>query len=153
MGTIQKTAHFTQTGFFGYVSFHATHFKGYLAFTDAYFEKTSDFRLARFEGPVTFGAIFKNESPLFIDSDDKIKSAAYFSYNVDKKKYNFFVAADSPYKIKLGSATLDGKTFRIPLGTVVFNPDSWNEKDRKYKESEPAEPLDESDEAEENKTE
>ena len=128
----KKTAHFTQTGFFGYASFHATHFKGDLAFTDAYFEKTSDFRLARFEGPVTFGAIFKNESPLFVDSDDKIKSAACFSYNVDKKKYNFFVAADSPYKIKLGSAMLGDKIFRIPLRTVLFDPDSWDEKTKEY---------------------
>lgn len=147
------SAYFSQTGFLDYTSFHATHFKGDSGFTDACFEKTVDFRLARFEGPAIFGAIFKNKSPLFVDPDDKIKSAAYFSYNVDKNKYDFSVATDSPHKIKLGSATLDGKPLKIPVGTVLFNPDSWNEKDRKYKESEPAKPLDESDEAQENKTE
>lgn len=128
----KESAYFSQAGFLGHTSFHATHFKGDLGFTDTYFEKTADFRLARFEGPATFGAIFKNKSPLFVGPDDKIKSAAYFSYNVDKKKYNFFVAADSPHKIKLGSATLGDKTFRIPLRTVLFDPDSWDEKTKEY---------------------
>lgn len=149
----KKTAHFNQSGFFSHTSFHATNFKGELGFTDAYFEKTANFRLARFEGPVNFSAFFKNESPSFVDSDGKIKSVAYFSYNVDKKKYNFFAITDSPHKIKLGKAELKGKKFRIPVGTRLFDPDSWNEKDRKYTESDPAEPVDESDEAEEDKTE
>lgn len=149
----KKTAHFNQSGFFSHTSFHATNFKGELGFTDAYFEKTANFRLARFEGPVNFSAFFKNESPSFVDSDGKIKSVAYFSYNVDKKKYNFFAITDSPHKIKLGKAELKGKKFRIPVGTRLFDPDSWNETDRKYTESDPAEPVDESDEAEEDKTE
>ena len=126
----KKFAHFEQAGFFGRTSFHATHFKGDLGFIDAYFEKTADFRLARFEGPATFSAFFKNKAPLFVDPDDKFESTAYFSYKVDKNKYNFFVITDSPHKINRGEAELDG--------TVLIDPDSG-------RTSGPAKPIEESD--------
>ena len=134
----KKFAHFEQAGFFGHTSFHATHFKGDLGFIDAYFEKTVDFRLARFEGPATFSAFFKNKAPLFVDPDDKFESAAYFSYKVDKNKYNFFVITDSPHKINRGEAELDGIKRQIPVGAVLFDPDSG-------RTSGPAKPIEESD--------
>ena len=134
----KKFAHFEQAGFFGRTSFHATHFKGDLGFIDAYFEKTVDFRLARFEGPATFSAFFKNKAPLFVDPDDKFESAAYFSYKVDKNKYNFFVITDSPHKINRGEAELDGIKRQIPVGAVLFDPDSG-------RTSGPAKPIEESD--------
>lgn len=134
----KKFAHFEQAGFFGRTSFHATHFKGDLGFIDAYFEKTADFRLARFEGPATFSAFFKNKAPLFVDPDDKFESAAYFSYKVDKNKYNFFVITDSPHKINRGEAELDGIKRQIPVGAVLFDPDSG-------RTSGPAKPIEESD--------
>lgn len=134
----KKFAHFEQAGFFGRTSFHATHFKGDLGFIDAYFEKTVDFRLARFEGPATFSAFFKNKAPLFVDPDDKFESAAYFSYKVDKNKYNFFVITDSPHKINRGEAELDGIERQIPVGTVLFDPSSGET-------SAPAKPREDSD--------
>lgn len=134
----KKFAHFEQAGFFGRTSFHATHFKGDLGFIDAYFEKTVDFSLARFEGPATFSAFFKNKAPLFVDPDDKFESAAYFSYKVDKNKYNFFVITDSPHKINRGEAELDGIKRQIPVGAVLFDPDSG-------RTSGPAKPIEESD--------
>lgn len=134
----KKFAHFEQAGFFGRTSFHATHFKGDLGFIDAYFEKTVDFRLVRFEGPATFSAFFKNKAPLFVDPDDKFESAAYFSYKVDKNKYNFFVITDSPHKINRGEAELDGIKRQIPVGAVLFDPDSG-------RTSGPAKPIEESD--------
>ena len=97
-----------------------------------------DFRLARFEGPATFSAFFKNKAPLFVDPDDKFESAAYFSYKVDKNKYNFFVITDSPHKINRGEAELDGIKRQIPVGAVLFDPDSG-------RTSGPAKPIEESD--------
>lgn len=144
----KKFAHFEQAGFFGRTSFHATHFKGDLGFIDAYFENTADFRLARFEGPATFSAFFKNKAPLFVDPDDKFESAAYFSYKVDKNKYNFFVITDSPHKINRGEAELEGEEFIIPVGTRLFDPGSWN-KEKYTRVSDPAEPLENSDTEEE----
>ena len=42
----------------------------------------------------------------------------------------------------------------IPLGAVLFDPDSWDEEKQEYTRiSDPAEPLDKSDEVEENKSE
>ena len=144
----KKFAHFEQAGFFGRTSFHATHFKGYLGFIDAYFENTADFRLARFEGPANFSAFFKNKAPLFVDPDDKFESEAYFSYKVDKNKYNFFVITDSPHKINRGEAELEGEEFIIPVGTRLFDPGSWN-KEKYTRVSDPAEPLENSDTEEE----
>lgn len=144
----KKFAHFEQAGFFGRTSFHATHFKGYLGFIDAYFENTADFRLARFEGPANFSAFFKNKAPLFVDPDDKFESEAYFSYKVNKNKYNFFVITDSPHKINRGEAELEGEEFIIPVGTRLFDPGSWN-KEKYTRVSDPAEPLENSDTEEE----
>ena len=136
--TFTGDAYFIGTTFNGGTRFEGTTFSRYIYFQDA-----------TFSGEMTLrGSYFEKYAPTFAEGSD----SARFSDLVNWTDSNFAVRSDSQ-PIELGSATLDGKTFRIPLGTVVFDPDSWNEKDRKYKESEPAEPLDESDEVEEDKTE
>lgn len=136
--TFTGDAYFIGTTFNGGTRFEGTTFSRYIYFQDA-----------TFSGEMTLrGSYFEKYAPTFAEGSD----SARFSDQVNWTDSNFAVRSDSQ-PIELGSATLDGKTFRIPLGTVVFDPDSWNEKDRKYKESEPADPLDESDEVEEDKTE
>ena len=134
--TFTGDAYFIGTTFNGGTRFEGTTFSRYIYFQDA-----------TFSGEMTFrSTYFEKYAPTFADGSD----SARFSDQVNWTDSNFSVRSDSQ-PIELGSATLDGKTFRIPLGTVVFNPDSWNEKDRKYTESEPAKSLDKSNDSEEEK--
>jgi len=63
---------------------------------------------------------------------------AQFSAEADPLDYDFSVSSESK-PLKCGTATLLGKSFTIPLGTVLYDPDSWDEEKQEYtRVSEPA---------------
>lgn len=115
--TFTGDAYFIGTTFNGGTRFEGTSFSRYIYFQDA-----------TFSGEMTLrGSYFEKYAPTFAEGSE----SARFSDRVNWTDSNFSVRHDSK-KIKLGSATLDGKTFRIPLGTVVFDPKSWDNKNQKY---------------------
>ena len=103
-------------------------FRGAVDFTEATFTQNVSFESARFFKTVNFWqAFFKNYQPTFAQGNFK----SYFSSHIDWQDYEFIVCTSSQ-SIPLGSAQLNNVTHRIPLGTVLFDPDSWDERFKKY---------------------
>ena len=132
-----RNAHFLGAKFTGNADFGNTKFTGDAYFLDAKFTGNANFGNAKFTGYVGFnGSYFGQYAPTFAG----ISGAARFSAQVDPQDYVFTVREGSK-AIKRGTATLLGKSFIIPLGTVLFGPSSRGKNSRT---SEPAKPLDES---------
>ena len=132
-----RNAHFLGAKFTGNADFGNTKFTGDAYFLDAKFTGNANFGNAKFTGYVGFnGSYFGQYAPTFAG----ISGAARFSAQVDPQDYVFTVREGSK-AIKCGTATLLGKSFIIPLGTVLFGPSSRGKNSRT---SEPAKPLDES---------
>lgn len=114
--------------FIGNVNFSEAVFTSEADFTRATFIQKVDFSKATFAQKVNFnGVIFKSSAPTFVSGDLR----AMFSACSSQEDYNFSVSSSSK-PIELGSATLGDRTFRIPFGTVVFDPDSWDEQTKEY---------------------
>lgn len=172
-----EEAYFGGTEFTGNADFRNTEFIGNADFGDEYlrgakFTKKADFRNAKFTENAHFGhaeftenadflgtefsrntsfdcAYFEKSAPIFADDS----GAARFSAQKDQQDYVFSVSRGSK-PINCGTATLDGKRFKIPLGAVLFDPDSWDEETKTYtRVSKPAKPLENSDTKEEKPTE
>ena len=130
-------AHFLGAKFTGNADFGNTKFTGNAGFGNAKFTGNANFGNAKFTGYVGFnGSYFGQYAPTFAG----ISGAARFSAQVDPQDYVFTVREGSK-AIKCGTATLLGKSFIIPLGTVLFGPSSRGKNSRT---SEPAKPLDNS---------
>lgn len=125
----KKEADFSHATFYGYADFSKTTFTQEASFGSAEFFQHVNFWQAYF-------TIYK---PTFARENSK----ARFSVCVDQKKYNFMVREDSQ-PILLGTAELNGVSRRIPVGTVLFDPDSGDT-------SQPAKLLDKSTDCEEDK--
>ncbi|MFV0909724.1 hypothetical protein ACLOI7_05405, partial [Rothia mucilaginosa] len=98
-------------------------------------------------------ATFKEISPKFVDNneDSDITFRARFAVLSDNQGEHEFTVREGSKLIELGKATLRGKPFIIPVGTVLFD---WDDELQGYITSEPAEPLlDNSSAGEENKAE
>ena len=112
-------------------------------FCKATFTQTADFSKAT----------FKEISPKFVDNneDSDITFRARFAVLSDNQGEHEFTVREGSKLIELGKATLRGKPFIIPVGTVLFD---WDDELQGYITSEPAEPLlDNSSAGEENKAE
>ena len=139
-------AHFLGAKFTGNADFGNTKFTGDAYFLDAKFTGNANFGNAKFTGYVGFnGSYFGQYAPTFAG----ISGAARFSAQVDPQDYVFTVREGSK-AIKCGTATLLGKSFIIPLGTVLFGPSSRGKNSRT---SEPAKPLDNSNNGEDDNPE
>lgn len=147
-----QNTYFQNTSFFQNVYFIHAYHTGYTTFDDAIFIQNAEFGGTSFAQEVEFKlACFKNYEPAFIDDRG---SRARFSARVDAGAhiYNMFLHKDSK-PIHFGTATLLGKSFEIPVGTVLFDPESWDKEKQDYIHSAPAKPLDDSDKVQENETE
>jgi len=142
--------YFTDAKFTGYANFKDAKFTGYANFKDAKFTGNADlknakfargagFGKAKFTGKANFGGVIFTEDANFKESYFE-KYAPLFAYNSGAARFsdrvnwtdsNFSVRSGSQ-PIELGSATLGDKTVSIPFGTVVFDPDSWDEKTQEY---------------------
>ena len=113
-------ANFNEATFTGDVSFHDVIFTGKAKFGGATFTNKADFIEATFESSVGISkATFANYNPTFF----AMCWHARFSAAMNPWDYNFSVTTKSK-PVNLGTATLLGKTFKIPLGTTLFDPDS-----------------------------
>ena len=139
-------ANFLGAKFTGNADYGNTKFTGNTYFMGAKFTGNADFENAKFTGYVDFnGSYFGQYAPTFAG----FSGTARFSAQVDPQDYIFTVHEGSK-AIKCGTATLLGKSFIIPLGTVLFNP---NPRDKNSRTSEPAKPLDESNNGEDDNPE
>ena len=154
-----KNTHFAQSAYFlkatftGEVDFNSTRFTRIAYFLKATFIGNSDlqqnicFIETSFRGNVYFNnVIFAKSSPIFVSvqkDSSEIRSAQFAAIPKRLKAHNFAVHEDSR-PILLGEAELDGVKYRIPVGTVLFDPSSGET-------SEPAKPLDKSNDSEEEK--
>ena len=109
------------------VSFNGASFEG-AYFADAKFSQKADFRQTR----------FSYAEPSFWDSEGQQKSAR-FSAQADPQDYLFEVRLESPHGFSCGEAQLLNRTFVLPVGAVLYDPDSWDEEKQEYTHiSEPA---------------
>lgn len=137
-----KWATFTQTADFS----EATFAQG-ADFSEATFESDAEFAGATFMGIADFCDVsFVKSPPVFAveDTDSGEMRRARFaalsagSEATGQEAHNFGVYEDSQ-PIPLGTAGLNGVGYRIPVGTVLFDPASWDERQKEYtRVSEPA---------------
>lgn len=118
---------FGRVTFAGAVSFNGASFEG-AYFADATFGQKADFRQTS----------FAYVEPSFGDSEGQHKRAR-FSAQADPQDYLFEARPESPHGFSCGTATLLNRTFVLPIGTVLYDPDSWDEEKQEYTHiSEPA---------------
>ena len=137
-----KWATFTQTADFSEAAFTQG-----ADFSEATFEASAEFDGASFMGAADFCDVsFVKSPPLFAvaDADSGEMRRARFaalsagSEATGQEAHNFGVYEDSQ-PIPLGTAGLNGVGYRIPVGAVLFDPFSWDERQKGYtRMSEPA---------------
>ena len=123
------TAHvgFYKATFARAVSFNGASFEG-AYFADATFGQRADFRQTS----------FMYVKPSFEDLEERLQTAR-FSAQADPQDYLFEARLESTHGFSCGTATLLNRTFVLPLGTVLYDPDSWDEEKQDYTRfSEPA---------------
>ena len=137
-----KWATFTQTADFSEAAFAQG-----ADFSEATFEADAEFAGATFTGVADFCDVsFVKSPPVFAveDTDSGKMCRARFaalpagSEAVGQEAHNFAVY-EGNQPIPLGTAILNGVGYRIPVGTVLFDPASWDERQKEYTRlSEPA---------------
>lgn len=135
-------ATFTQTA-----DFSETAFAQGADFSEATFEADAEFYGASFIGAADFCDVsFVKSPPVFAaeDADSGEMCRARFATPstgqeaVGQEAHNFTVYEGSQ-PIPLGTARLNGVGYRIPVGAVLFDPASWDERQKEYTRlSEPA---------------
>ena len=109
------------------VSFNGASFEG-AYFADTMFGQRADFRQTSFTyaGP-SFEAL------------ERRPRRARFSAQADPQDYLFEARPESPHGFSCGEAELLNRTFVLPVGAVLYDPDSWDEEKQEYTRiSEPA---------------
>ena len=116
--------------------FSSARFYGEADFLGAKFTGNANFQRAEFTGTTIFtGAYFKKYAPTFADASN----SARFSAQVNPQEYRFGAHPKSPHGFSCGEAELLNRTFILPIGTVLYDPDSWDEEEQDYTRlSEPA---------------
>mgnify|MGYP000436079812 CR=1 FL=1 len=146
-------AEFREAVFEGHAGFNAATFYGDAHFSRATFEGLAGFRDAVFEaGPEFYGASFVQTAdfcdssfvkspPLFAAKNvesGEVYRARFATLSAGQEAHNFAVYEGSQ-PIPLGTAGLNSVGYRIPVGTVLFDPASWDERRKEYTRlSEPA---------------
>ena len=123
------TAHvgFYKATFAREVSFNGASFEG-AYFADATFSQKADFRQTS----------FAYVEPSFGGSKTQSQRAR-FSAQADPQDYLFDTRPESPHGFSCGETELLNRTFILPLGAVLYDPDSWDEEKQEYtRVSEPA---------------
>ena len=136
--TFAQDADFSKATFTAHVGFGMVTFAGAVSFNGASFEG------AYFPG-ATFGqrADFRQTSfmyvkPAFEDWEERLQTAR-FSAHANPQDYLFEARPESPHGFSCGEAQLLNRTFVLPVGAVLYDPDSWDEEKQEYtRVSEPA---------------
>ena len=136
--TFAQDADFSKATFTAFVGFRRVTFAGAASFNGTSFEG------AYFPG-ATFGqrADFRQTSfmyvkPSFEDLEERLQTAR-FSAQADPQDYLFEARPESKHGFSFGTAELLNRTFVLPVGAVLYDPDSWDEEKQDYTRfSEPA---------------
>lgn len=149
--TFTQNARFSETAFAQVARFKWATFTQTADFSEATFAQGADFSEATFEADAEFydasfgqtadfcDASFVKSPPLFAaeDADSGEMYRARFaalsagSESAGQEAHNFAVYEDSQH-IPLGTAGLNGVDCRIPVGAVLFNPASWDARQKEY---------------------
>lgn len=135
-------AGFNAATFYGDAHFSRATFEGLAGFRDVTFKAGAEFYGASFVQTADFCDVsFVKSPPLFVaegaDSGE-MRRARFAALSASQEAHNFTVYEGSQ-PIPLGTAGLNGVGYRIPVGTVLFDPASWDERQKEYTRlSEPA---------------
>lgn len=136
--TFAQDADFSKATFTAHVGFYKATFAREVSFNGASFEG------AYFED-ATFGqrADFRQTSFMYVkpsfEALERRLQRARFSAQADPRDYLFEARPESPHGFSCGAAELLNRTFILPLGAVLYDPDSWDEEKQEYtRVSEPA---------------
>lgn len=150
--TFTQNARFSETAFAQVAHFSRATFEGLAGFRDATFEAGAEFYGASFVQTADFcDSSFVKSPPLFAVEDaesGEVYRARFVALSTaseptdqeaaGQEVHNFAVYEGSQ-PIPLGTAGLNGVDYRIPVGTVLFDPASWDERQKEYtRMSEPA---------------
>ena len=140
-------AGFDAATFYGDAHFSRATFEGLAGFRDAAFEAGADFAGASFVQTADFCDVsFVKGPPLFVAKNvesgevcrARFAALSAGSGSTGQEAHDFAVYEDSQ-PIPLGTAELNGVGYRIPVGTVLFDPSSWDKRQKEYtRRSEPA---------------
>lgn len=129
--TFTQNADFSEANFTQRADFSKVTFDAGTDFIGTIFMRNVDFCDASFTKTLPFFTI-KNEEP------NEMYSTRFAALSAGQEAHNFTVDKDSQ-PIPLGTAELDGVRCSIPVGTVLFDPASWDEQQKEYTRlSEPA---------------
>ena len=142
-------ANFGNATFAQDADFSKATFTAHVGFYKATFAREVSFNGASFEGAyfadATFGhgADFRQTSFMYVkpsfEALDRRLQRARFSAQADPQDYLFEARPESPHGFSCGAAELLNRTFVLPLGAVLYDPDSWDEEKQEYTHvSEPA---------------
>lgn len=142
-------ANFSNATFAQDADFSKTTFTAHVGFYKATFAREVSFNGASFEGAyfadATFGqkADFRQTSFAYVEPSfealDRRLQRARFSAQADPQDYLFEARPESPHGFSCGEAELLNRTFILPVGAVLYDPDSWDEEQQDYTHiSEPA---------------
>lgn len=137
-----QQANFGNTAFAQDADFSKATFTAHVGFYKATFARAVSFNGASFEGAyfadATFGqkADFRQTSfayvkPSFGGSETQPRRAR-FSAQADPQDYLFEARPESPHGFSCGEAELLNRTFILPVGAVLYDPDSWDEEKQEY---------------------
>ena len=136
--TFAQDADFSQATFTAHVGFYKATFARAVSFNGASFE-------GAYFADATFGhgADFRQTSFMYVkpsfEALERRPRRARFSALANPQDYMFEARPESPHGFSCGEATLLNRTFILPLGTVLYDPDSWDEEKQEYTRiSEPA---------------
>lgn len=136
-----QTANFNEAVFTNIVDFGKATFTQTANFNEATFMSVVDFSEATFTQIANFNeSTFSASSPEFVktyEDSDETYGARFAALPKNQEAHNFTVSKRG-FPVPLGNAEMDGKEYRIPVGTVVFDPGSG-------RTSDPAKPIEESD--------
>lgn len=142
-------ANFGNAAFAQDADFSQATFTAHVGFYKATFARAVSFNGASFEGAyfadATFGqrADFRQTSFMYVkpsfEALERRLQTARFSAQADPQDYLFETRPESPHGFSCGEAELLNRTFVLPIGAVLYDPDSWNEEKQEYtRASEPA---------------
>ena len=144
-----QRANFDNAAFAQDADFSKATFTAHVGFYKAMFAREVSFNGASFEGAyfadATFGqkADFRQTSFAYVEPSfealERRPRRARFSAQADPQDYLFEARPESPHGFSCGEVTLLNRTFVLPVGAVLYDPDSWDEEQQNYTRfSEPA---------------
>ena len=136
--TFAQDADFSEATFTAHVGFYKATFAREVSFNGASFE-------GAYFADATFGqaADFRQTSFMYVkpsfEALERRLQRARFSAQADPQDYLFEARPESPHGFSCGTANLLNRTFILPVGAVLYDPDSWDEEKQDYTRiSEPA---------------